>query len=253
MQNHTPPDRTVIISGASSGIGAETAQLFAKKNYYVVLLGRDEAKLKNIKNKCGEYATFMAFDLAHLEQNKQSLINLITPLPSLKVLVNNAGSFIRSKFTETKKNIWLHQFQINFLAAAELSQLCWPIFMNNAGGCIINIGSTLAAKPTADTSAYSAMKAALQNLTLSLAQAGGPDNIRVNCINPGIVDTPIHHFHYLKSEEKIKIQQQIYQLQLLAATGQPHHIAEAIYFLASEKSNWSTGAILNIDGGINIK
>lgn len=253
MPDIARPGKTVIISGASSGIGAETARLFAKKNYYVALLGRDEKKLHSVKNECGEHSSCLAFDLTQLEQNKKNLVDLIKQLPPLDALVNNAGVFTRSNFADTKKNIWLEQFQVNFLSAVELSQLCWPFFIKNKGGSIINIGSTLATKPTADTAAYSAMKAALQNLTLSMAQAGGPDNIRVNCINPGVVDTPIHGFHYLDPAEKLKIQQQIAQLQLLSAAGQPLHIAEAIYFLASEKSAWSTGAILSIDGGINIK
>lgn len=253
MQSDAPLNQTVLISGASSGIGAETARYFAKKKYHVVLLGRNEVRLKEVQAQCGEFSEFLAFDLIDFEKNKESLAELLKTMPPLKILVNNAGVFSRAQFSETSKKIWTEQFQVNFLSVVEVSQFCWPYFIKNQGGSIINIGSTLAVKPTADTGAYSAMKAALQSLTLSLAQAGGSQNIRVNCVNPGIVDTPIHSFHQMETSEKLKVQNQIAQWQLLASSGKPHHIAEAIHFLASEKSAWTTGAILNIDGGINIK
>jgi NAD(P)-dependent dehydrogenase (short-subunit alcohol dehydrogenase family) len=91
------------------------------------------------------------------------------------------------------------------------------------------------------------------NWTLSLAQEGASHGIRANCICPGIVDTPIHSFHHQDFEEKEKSKKQYAKFQLLESLGEATQIAESIYFLASELSAFTTGSVLNVDGGINIK
>ena len=91
------------------------------------------------------------------------------------------------------------------------------------------------------------------NWTLSLAQEGGPLNIRANCVAPGIIDTPIHPFHNLDEIEKKDIETNVSKIQLLKRLGKPEDVAESIFFLASEKSKFTTGSILHVDGGINIK
>lgn len=115
------------------------------------------------------------------------------------------------------------------------------------------ISSTLAHKPTPMTAAYSASKAAIQNLTKTLALEGAPFNIRVNCVSPGIVETPIHNLAKLDVEARQKRADLMHSLQPLARMGKPNDIAEAVYFLGSEASAWTTGSILDVDGGINIK
>ena len=117
---------------------------------------------------------------------------------------------------------------------------------------IVNVSSTLGLKPTADTSAYSASKAAMNNWTQSLALALGSKKIRANCVCPGLVDTPIHSFHSLSIPEKEKTLQKLSPMQPLGRVGKSEEIAQSIYFLASEESAWTTGAILSVDGGINI-
>ena len=91
------------------------------------------------------------------------------------------------------------------------------------------------------------------NWTLSLAQEGAPHNIRANCVCPGIIDTPIHPFHGMGHSEKKSVEEKIAQIQLLPQLGKPEDIGESIFFLASEKSKFTTGSILHVDGGINIK
>lgn len=115
------------------------------------------------------------------------------------------------------------------------------------------MASTLGLKPTANTAAYSAIKAAMINWTYSLAQEGGAFNIRANCICPGIVDTPIHSFHSLPADEKEQALKQMTSFQLLSEIGQPEDVAEAAYFLASDLSKWTTASVLSVDGGINKK
>ena len=100
--------------------------------------------------------------------------------------------------------------------------------------------------------AYAATKAALINWTQSLARELGPSGVRANCVCPGIIDTPIHPFHALSPDAKKKVKDQMRELQPLGRIGEADEVAEAIVFLALEKSKWTTGAILNVDGGINL-
>jgi len=253
-------NKTVLVTGASSGIGAAIAEKFAANGYAVLLLGRDQKKLLATKKLCiarskkqnSQFIQSVAFDLNHLNQNKQKLLKQLNQLPPLKILVNNAGIFSKQNLDEVQIDHWLQQFQTNLFSAVELTSFLWPFLKKNAGS-IVNIASTLGIKPTVGTSAYSASKAAMINWTTALAQEGGAERIRANCICPGIVDTPIHDFHKQDFSQKAKTLQFITNLQLLPTVGQPEHIAEAAFFLGSEASCWTTGSILNVDGGIHIK
>src|SRR5690606_26670703 len=113
--------------------------------------------------------------------------------------------------------------------------------------------STLGLKAVSNVSAYSVTKAALNHLTLCQALEGGAHGIRANAVCPGFVDTPIHSFHSLEEAEKTKALEQMKDLQPLGRIGTPEEIAESIYFLATEHSKWTTGAVLSVDGGINLK
>lgn len=247
-------NQTVVITGASSGIGAEIAKKFAAEGYGLLLFGRNEEKLKKVQAECSNTkAEIVAFNLLQLSQHKDMIQKKLNELAAPTILINNAALFQQGLLEETTDDAWETQFQTNLLSAVKLTKFFWPIFKKNNKGSVLNISSTLGIKPTANTGAYSALKAALNNWTLSLAQEGGKYNIRANCVCPGIIDTPMHSFHFLAPEKKKETLRQISQLQLLAEIGKAKDIAEAAYFLASDLSKWTTGAILNVDGGINIK
>lgn len=249
-----PENQTVIITGASSGIGAEIAKRFAHEGYELLLFGRDQDRLAKVKTECKNNKTeILAFDLAEINNHISAIQEKLSLLTTPTVLINNAGLLHRGLLEDTTDDVWFNQFQVNLLSAVQLTRLLWPIFKKNKKGSVVNISSTLGLKPTLDTGAYSAMRAAMINWTLSLAQEGGLNNIRANCICPGVVDTPIHSFHFLNREAKKIATDAIMQYQILHEIGKPEYIADAALFLASEKSCWTTGAVLNVDGGINIK
>lgn len=245
--------QTAVISGTSSGIGTATALHFAEAGFHVLALGRNQERLSELQKKFPEFITTLAFDLKDIESKKQMILEKLQKLPTPTVLINNAGIFARGGIEDTTEQTWFEQFNINLFSAVSLTKILWPFFKNKQAGSIVNVSSTLGVKPTADTQAYSAAKAALINWTLALAQEGSAHNIRANCICPGIVDTPIHSFHHLPTEKKSEITSNIEKIQLLRQIGEPEDIANAIYFLASEKSKWTTGSVLNVDGGINLK
>jgi NAD(P)-dependent dehydrogenase (short-subunit alcohol dehydrogenase family) len=246
--------KTVVITGASSGIGAATAILFSKHGYDVLLLGRNHSKLEEVRLKCNPrvQSINLAFDLNEVEKYKDELLAALDKLSPLYCLVNNAGIFQSASIEKEGLDEWYTQFELNLFSAVKLNKIVWPILKKSKGSSIVNISSTLGLKPTSSTAAYSASKAAMINYSIALAQAGAPFYIRVNCICPGIVDTPIHGYKNLPVDEANKVISQLNQLQPLNRIGKPEEVANAIYFLGSENSSWTTGSILSVDGGINI-
>jgi NAD(P)-dependent dehydrogenase (short-subunit alcohol dehydrogenase family) len=243
--------KAVLISGASSGIGAATAKLFSDKGYFVFVLGRNEDRLQEVALECRNGASILKCDLnneAQVDKYTQHLFD--RPDVSLEVLINNAGIYQTHDFLHDGLDIWRKQFETNLFGSIQLTQKLLPLFFVQGRGSIVNVSSTLGLKPVAHTSAYSASKAAMINWTQSLALELGPKNIRVNCVCPGIVDTPLHSFH--KAETKADTLEKMRPLQPLQRIGTPAEIAESIYFLGSPQSSWSTGAVLSVDGGINL-
>lgn len=243
--------KAALITGASSGIGAATAKLFAQKGYFVFLLGRNEDRLNEVALECPNGASLLKADLSNDTQvNKYTQHLFERPDVKLEVLVNNAGIFEVHDFLQENLSTWRQQFEINLFGSINLTQKILPLFLRLGSGSIVNVSSTLGLKPTANTSAYSASKAAMINWTQSLALEMGPKNIRVNCVCPGIIDTPIHSFH--SAPDKQITLDKMRSLQPLQRIGTPSEVAEAIYFLGSPKSSWTTGSVLCVDGGINL-
>ncbi len=246
--------KAALITGASSGIGAATARIFSENGYFVYLLGRNEERLNEVAINCRNGASLLKADLSNDEQlNKYTQHLFERPDTKLEVLVNNAGIFERHSHLEQGLDVWRKQFETNLFGSVAITQKLMPLFLKHKSGAIVNVSSTLAHKPMADTSAYSASKAAMITWTKSLALEMANHNVRVNCICPGIVDTPIQEFHSLPEEAKKQILHRLKDVQPLRRIGTPEEIAESIYFLASDKSRWTTGAVLDVDGGINLK
>lgn len=244
---------TALITGASSGIGAATAKKFAREGYDLLLMGRNETRLKALQTGLTFTSSeILVCDLRELSSHVDELEKKLSGLAAPTVLVNNAGIFNTGSIESTSDAVWMQQFEVNLLSAVQLTRFLWPVFKKNHQGSIVNVSSTLGVKPTATTGAYSAVKAAMINWTQALALEGGTDNIRANCICPGIIDTPIHSFHSLQPEQKQTAVAPFLEQQLLRQLGTPEDIAEAIYFLASEQSRWTTGITLHVDGGINL-
>ncbi|WP_413557034.1 SDR family NAD(P)-dependent oxidoreductase [Bdellovibrio sp. HCB209] len=245
--------KAVVITGASSGIGAATAIHFGKNGYFVYLMGRNKDRLAEVAVQCRAGASLMSCDLTDVAAlNKRIAEILATNIHRVEVLVNNAGIFDVHSTEQGTDELWQREFEVNLMSAVRLTRAFFPYFKQHGGGSIVNVSSSLGLKPTAATSAYSAMKAAMINYTQSNALEGGAFGIRANCVAPGIVDTPIHSFHALDEAMKAESVAKMGPMQPLGRIGTVDEIAKAIYFLGSNDSSWTTGAVLPIDGGITI-
>lgn len=242
--------KTVLITGASSGIGKETAFHFHQKNHFVIGLGRNQTELEKMQRELKNFVFFIVdFQDSMAIENcgKQVISFLKTKSLSLDALVNNAGIYMQTAISQSDYANWKIQFQINLFASIQITELLIPSMSPSSS--ITNVSSTLSAKPGAFNGGYSASKAAMNAWTQSLAQRLAP-NIRVNAVSPGIVETPIHRLD--SYPDKAKAVLEFSQLQPMKRIGQPSDIAKSIYFLSSEESAWTTGSILPVDGGINL-
>ncbi len=232
--------KIVLVTGATGGIGSAIVKKFAEKKYFVLMHSYSSEKSfalsKEIINNGGNVAPFFA------NFNLESEINVMFKQISDKyskidILINNAGMINRKKFSQFEAEDFQNIFMVNtiapFLCARRAKWL----------GCqsIVNIGSIRGFLHQSGTPDYSASKAALHNLTTSLAKAFAPD-CRVNCVSPGFIKTNFHKNNLERLDEEAKKTP-------LKAYGLPEDIAESVYFIASEKSRFTTGSILTVDGG----
>lgn len=249
----------VAITGAGSGIGAATAERFAREGWDVILLGRRPEALEQTRLKIEKTigtgaagvpvrAHVLALDISARDCDTRAL-SWLSANPELaariKCVVHNAGIYKQQMTLETTDADWHSIFETNLFGVARLNSVFWNSIKINRGS-IVTVSSTLGLKPTASTAAYSASKAALINWTQSFALEAAPFGVRVNCVCPGLVDTPIHHFQSDAQRESLG------PLQPLGRIGKPEEIANMIYTLAGPGSEWTTGSIISVDGGIGL-
>ncbi len=245
--------KAIVITGAGSGIGAATASEFAKAGYFVFLLGRRREALEKVLSSLSGQGKAIPCDLKDPQGVKKTVQEIFNQADvQVTTLVNNAGIFARKDFQDASDELWMDQFNTNLFGAVRITREVFPYFKKFKHGSVVNVSSTLGISPAAGMSAYSASKAAMINWTETLALEGGPLGIRCNCVCPGIVDTPIHAFHSLEKKEKEDSLAQLQGLQPLQRIGTPAEVARAIFFLGDETSSWTTGAVLSVDGGINL-
>jgi NAD(P)-dependent dehydrogenase (short-subunit alcohol dehydrogenase family) len=248
--------KIAIITGAGSGIGRACAQNFSLNGWQTILIGRRKNLLQETAASI-KGTNILPCDLsndADIERAVGEIQQICkTQGAQFVSLVNNAGIFRQEVATESQISVWREQFATNLFGSVQLTHLLLPLMIEMKCGSIVNVSSTRGLRPSADTAAYSASKAAMNNWTQALALGLGQYHIRVNCICPGLVDTRIHSFHTQAEKEKQKTLDKLASLQPLGRIGTPEDIARAVQFLAGEQSSWTTGAILTVDGGIQLK
>ncbi|MBX9766060.1 MAG: SDR family oxidoreductase [Bdellovibrionales bacterium] len=242
----------IVLTGGGSGIGLSTAKALSALQYSPILIGRSKDRLKLASSEVGG-APFFSCDVAISEQvtkvsQEISKLMLAQGIP-LVGLVNNAGIIERQTFLETSEKAWEDMWQTNMMGAVRMTAQLLP-HIRRAKGQIINISSTLGLRPIANTAAYSATKAAMVNWSKTLALEEARGGVRVNCICPGLIDTPIHSFHAQKTPADQELRKAMDPLQPLGRMGQPHDIAQMV--VALFQSQWVTGSIFTVDGGISL-
>jgi len=237
--------RRVVISGASSGIGLETARLVASEGAEVCLTARRADSLEAAVNDIGDHAWAWPCDVADPESVAALAAETRNRWGAVDGLVNNAGVAPMARLDETTNDVWDEAFAVNvkgpFLLCRELAALLHA----GSSPSVVNVSSNLAVKAIPGMAAYNASKAALNQLTRSLALEWAP-KVRVNAVMPGVVDTPIHASRGLGPEQV----EAIGEMHPMKRVGRPGDIAAMIAFLLSDASSWMTGTIIPVDGGM---
>ena len=259
--------KRALISGSSSGIGAECARVLAAEGVSVVVHGRDreraEATAREITNAGGRAAVTVG-DLELDEDANMVAADALKAFGGIDILVNNAGLLIRPEnphWTQVPASDWLRSFNINVVAAVRLSQKLAPPMIERGWGRIINISSVAGYQSLGQLLEYGPAKAGVHNFTINLSHMISSKGVTVNTIAPGTIMTPgITHFMDSMAgqpgwgatrEENESIYAEKLYPQPVPRLGRTSEIAAAVALLASPLSNYTTGAMLRIDGGIS--
>mgnify|MGYP000261158415 CR=1 FL=1 len=232
--------KTAIITGGTSGIGLAAAKLFLDKNFNCVLVGRSRERFDKIKAELGGSFEFISADVRRVEECDKIISRAVEIFGGVDVLINSAGIYHEGAITLTDEKTFDDIFSTNvkgtfFMARAAVAELI------KSRGAIINVASDAGLKGNYFCAAYSASKGAVVAFTRSLALELASFPVRVNCVAPGDILTPMTLAQGTPLEELAKIYP-------LGRIGTAEEVAEAIYFLSTAK--FITGAILSVDGGL---
>ena len=244
--------QVAMVTGAASGIGRGIALLLAQMGAAVAVLDiDDQGGGEAVSGICGQSgkAIFLRCDVSSAEDCARAARTTLETFGKINILCNNAGIVIRKSVAELREEEWDLVLDVTLKSVYLLSREVIPHMIRNGGGRIVNTGSGWSLKGGPKAAAYCAAKAGVLNLTRSMAIDHGKDNIRVNCVCPGDVDTPMlkgecaqlgdepHNFMKEAADRPLRL------------IGTPEDVAMAVLFLAGDMSNWITGACLVVDGG----
>lgn len=242
--------KTVIITGASRGIGAETARLFAQNGYAVVInynVNREAAeKLKQSIVSAGFVAEIFKADVSSFDECQKLADFAISGFKRIDALVNNAGVSVIKPLYDTTLTDLNKIMSVNFNGVFNMCKAVSPYMVSRKCGKIINVSSVWGEKGSSCETVYCASKAAVIGFTKALAKELGPSNINVNCVAPGLIDTDMN----ISLTSQVK--NDIIDETPLMRIGTAQDVANCILFLAGSASDFLTGQVIKADGGWQI-
>jgi NAD(P)-dependent dehydrogenase (short-subunit alcohol dehydrogenase family) len=239
----------VLVTGASSGIGAAIAIAFAEAEWDVMAVGRDESRLAEVAEVSADIATW-AGELEDGDDCEELLAETLDEFGELDCVINAAGALFLGDATETSDDDWRAIMHINLDVPFYLSRGAIPYLREN-GGSIINISCFRGLRADDRTVAYATSKAALLMLTQSMARDHAADGVRVNALCPGPVDTPM--LANCAADAALSVSDYLENVASYSPNGRiatPEEIASLALFLASDDASQINGAVIPVDGGL---
>jgi NAD(P)-dependent dehydrogenase (short-subunit alcohol dehydrogenase family) len=249
--NEDAKSKRVIVTGASNGIGRATATLFLNAGARVALVGRRESALAEAAGEAAlntGQAIVIAADLSDEKQSAACIEQATATLGGLDVLINAAGILKGGRIEDTTLELWDEMMNINLRSIFHLMQMAVP-HLERTRGNVVNVSSVTGPRSFPGVLAYCVSKAALDQLTRCAALELAAKAVRVNAVNPGVVVTGLHRTGGMSEEAYAAFLEHSKTTHPLGRVGEAQEVADLIYFLASERAGWITGATIGIDGG----
>lgn len=237
---------TVLITGASRGIGAAAARLFAQKGWQVAANYCQSEKEARVLAASHPGILAVQADVADRGQVDRMTKEVLHQFGHIDVLINNAGIAQQKLFTDVTETEWERLFSVNVTGVFHCCQAVLPGMIRRQRGKILNLSSIWGMTGASCEVAYSAAKAAVIGLSKALAKEVGPSGITVNCVAPGVIDTQMNAA--LDDETRACLREET----PLGVLGKPEDVANLLFFLASEQADFITGQVISPNGGFVI-
>jgi NAD(P)-dependent dehydrogenase (short-subunit alcohol dehydrogenase family) len=252
-------DKVAVITGGSIGIGEAVAKALAREGVHLVLCARGKERVeeaaRRIAEECNVTAYGLPADVSHLEEIDGLVEQIGKLFDGVDILINNAGTGSNETIMEAADEKWQYYWDLHVMAAVRLARGLVPLMRKRGGGVILNNASICAKQPLYYEPIYNTTKAALMMLSKCMANEFVKDNIRVNCINPGLILTPDWVSTAKKLTEGTDSTWEAYLDQIAKSStpvgrfASPEELAEFFVFLCSPRSSYCIGATYYVDGG----
>lgn len=246
--------KVTIVTGAASGIGLATAELFMREGAHVVIADNNEAAgqkaAASLQGKGKGRCVAALCNVGKASDVEVLIAMVVKEFGRVDVLVNNAGYGIAGTLSETADQDWDDLMAVNVRGVFLCCKHAIKAMKKTGGGVIVNVASVVAAVGIRNRAAYVASKGAVAALTRSIALDYVNDHIRCNAIAPGTIETPYYTEILAKADDPVAIKKGLEARQPMGRLGTPDEIANGILFLACDESRFATGSILTLDGGM---
>ena len=246
--NNSSIQRVVLVTGATSGIGRAVAKRFASASERVIAIGRNTSALQDLAGELGDNCLTLALDITDEDATRSQFAQVVARAGRLDVLVNAAGHIALGSVENTSLTAWDSMMNVNLRSVFHLMQLAAPHLVKTKGS-IVNVSSVTGLRSFPGVLAYCVSKAGVDQLTRCAALELAPKGVRVNAVNPGVVVTEIHKRGGMSEADYAKFLEHSKTTHPLGRVGEAAEIAELVFYLASDRAAWITGATYQIDGG----
>jgi len=241
--------KTVLVTGGASGLGFAIAGAFAGQGSRVLIVGRNEERLKAAQQRLGENASYIAFDLTNIDRLAELASAAVDVMGEIDVLVNNAGVHLKKDALAVSNQEYQQVVLTNQTAVFALTREVGKSMVARRTGNIIMLSSMASQYGIPKVMGYTAAKAAVEGMTRALAVEWSPFGVRVNCLAPGFIKTAMSG-KALDDDPARK--ERVLARTPMGRLGEPLDVANAALFLASTQSKYVTGVVLPVDGGNSI-
>ncbi len=238
-----------IVTGGGAGLGLAITEKFVEEGVQVIMIGRNEVKLKAAADRLGQLCSYRVFDLQNLSGINALIEEIHTEFGKIDILVNNAGINMKKPFIEVTDEDFAAVVQVNLGAVFSISREVVKKMINAKSGSIINISSMAAQYGIPKVIAYSAAKTGIEGMTRAMATELSPLGIRINCVAPGFIKTDMSAKALDADPER---KHKVLSRTPMTVMGEPDDVAEAVFFLSSAAAKYITGIVMPVDGGNSI-